>query len=339
MTTPLIDPSGQVPFGRFAQTLHTINGRQADYLTAMGKPASRFARHFDYKQFQYFGVISKDFLMGCAFADTAWLGLAFFYFYDNASSKLSEWTWRSPFGKQLTMSDSPRQGSSLFRLDDQQHLAMEYQDTDQGLIKTLTIKTANIDVQARLLETPNYQPMSICTRTGISGFTYANKVAGVAANGYIRLGDTHYRLDEHDCHGHHDFTAGYLRRETFWNWACTSARVDNHQLGLNLSCGVNETSASENCLWLDGRLHPVAGIFFDYNRKNLFQPWRIHDKSSNLELTFTPQGRHQERLNLALFASNFNQLFGHFNGHVTLEGKRLSLHQIPGFVEEQYAKW
>ena len=48
----LVDNQGQVAHGVFPDTVTTINGRQADYRTPMGQPASRYARHFHYKQFQ-----------------------------------------------------------------------------------------------------------------------------------------------------------------------------------------------------------------------------------------------------------------------------------------------
>lgn len=335
----LIDSLGQVSFGRFNQTLNHINGRDANYLTAMGKPTTTFAKHFNYKQFQYFGVISDHFSLGCAFADTAWLGLAFFYFYDNQTHTLSEWTWRSPFSQKLQLSQSPRSGKSLFQISRHEWITMEYKDTAEGLTKTLSVNTKQVNAEAIMQEPLHYQPMSICTRTGINGFTYANKVAGIKAQGQVQIKGKHYDLAQHNSYGHHDYTAGYLRRETYWNWACTSAQVNGHDLGLNLSCGVNETSASENCLWLDQRLYPTGGIFFEYDRKDLFQPWQIYNDNKTIDLTFTPQGRHQEKLNLAFFASNFNQLFGSFNGKLSIDGKPFLLSNIPGFVEEQYAKW
>src|SRR5690606_1253777 len=83
-TTPqqLIDEHGTVAFGRFADTCARMKGRAADLRPPMGRPASSFARHFHYKQFQYFGIVSGALLIGCAFADTGWLGRAFVYGYD-----------------------------------------------------------------------------------------------------------------------------------------------------------------------------------------------------------------------------------------------------------------
>jgi hypothetical protein len=334
----LVDEQGRVRFGRFSRTLHKINGRAAHYLSSMGRPAGRFARHFHYKQFQYFGLISDDFLLGCALADTAWLGLVFVYLHDTRTGELNEWIWRTPLGYGLTLSDSPRNGESLFNRGNV-CIRMQYLDQDPRLEKRLHIDLPELKLNAILVEDEQFQPMSLCTRTGINGFTYANKVAGVPVKGTLSFKGNEIALATAGCFGHHDFTAGYLRRETFWNWACTSCHIDGHDVGFNLSCGVNETSFSENCLWLDGELIPLGGIRFDYDRKNIMAPWHIQDSTQQLEMTFTPTGCHKEKLNVGLFANDFHQLFGRFNGKLQVNQINLTLADTRGFVEEQYAKW
>ncbi|MED5238905.1 MAG: DUF2804 domain-containing protein [Pseudomonadota bacterium] len=337
--SPLIDDRGQVALGVFPETVSRINGREADYRTPMGSRANPLARHFHYKQFQYFGIISDELLAGCALAHTAWLGMAFFYIFEPRTGTLREYTWRSPLGRDLHMSDSPRDGISRFR---QKGVDIElgYQDNGQQLIKTLQVTLDDLQLQATMEEGPDYQPMSLCTRTGVNGWVYANKVAGKAVTGTLIRQGQETCLAELDACGHHDFSAGYMRRETFWNWACLSTVAGGKRIGLNLSCGVNETTFSENCLWVDDVMIPTDGVMFDYQRDDLMQPWQIRSLCGRVELTFTPSGNHRERLNLGLFASNFNQLFGRFDGHLRLDdGSRIAITSRYGFVEEQYAKW
>ncbi|WP_101675069.1 DUF2804 domain-containing protein [Alloalcanivorax mobilis] len=337
----VIGADGRPRLGLFTDTLARINGRDHDYHTPMGRPASRFARHFHYKQFQYFGVLSDSLLIGCALADTAYLGIAFFYLYDTASGELSEYTWRSPLARALTLSDSPTQGESRFQ---QRNVSihMGYRATPDGQReKSLAVALPGLDLQASLIEPPGYAPMSICTRTGINGWTYANKVAGVPVAGVLRRHGREQDLSRLQRAGaHHDFSAGYMRRETFWNWACLSGQIEGRRLGVNLSCGVNETSVTENCLWLDDQLIKVEGVDFDYHPRDLDQPWRLRSHCGQIDLTFTPRGRHRERLNAGLFASNFQQLFGHFEGHIRPHHQAaIAVRDLHGFVEEQYAKW
>lgn len=335
----LIAANGQVAFGRFNDSVADINGRRADYRTPMGKKAPRLKRHFDYKQFQYFGIISDDLLAGCALADTAWMAIAFFYTFTPSTGELKEYTWRSPLGRGLQMSTSPCQGMSRFKHRDVA-IEMGYATTPQGRVKTLRVQADGVDLDAELLEGNDYQPMSLCTRTGVNGWVYANKVAGVPVAGQVTIDQQRHDLGTLNACGHHDFSAGYMRRETFWNWACLSSVIDGDQVGFNLSCGVNETSYSENCVWLNNACHAVGGVAFDYDRDDLMQDWRITSQCGAVSLTFTPQGNHKEHLNVGVFASNFNQLFGHFSGTVQLkDGSTLTVKEKPGFVEEQYSKW
>lgn len=44
------------------------------------------------------------------------------------------------------------------------------------------------------------------------------------------------------------------------------------RVGLNLSCGVNETSFTENCYWLDGELLKVDSVRFDFDRDQPLRP-------------------------------------------------------------------
>lgn len=332
--------NGQPLFGRFPALIPHVNGFDADYLTAMGQPVSRWRKRFFYKEFQYFGLISRDHLIGCALAHTGFMGIVFVYVFDIHSGKLQEYSWRSPLGSALEMTRTPGQGSSRFR-HRKVAIDMRYRQQEDGsLRKQLLLEIPGLALDATLNEPLGYQSMSLCTRAGVNGWVYANKVAGVPVTGQLQLAGQTYDLAQQQAFGHHDFSAGYMRRQTFWNWACFSGRVGNDDLGLNLSCGVNETTWSENCLWRNGELIPVAGTRFDYDPRNLQAPWQVTSTDGNIQLRFTPLGTHRERLNLMLFAANFHQLFGYFDGTIQLpSGDTLTIEKLYGFVEEQYAKW
>lgn len=332
----LVNEDGHPSYGVFKHSVATINGRETDHRTPMGKPANSLAKFFEYKQFQYFGVIHEDYLIGCALADTSWLGIAFFYIFTPSTGELESYTWRSPLGMHINMSDSPVKGCSHFK-QKKVRIEMGYRQRANGLEKTLAVTLPDLTLDLVMHEEANYEPMSLCTRTGINGWVYANKVAGVKVSGTLRRGS---ETQEIDAFGHHDFSAGYMRRQTFWNWACFSGDVNGQHVGLNISCGVNETSYSENCLWLNNLCIPLGNVAFHYDRDRLLQPWTITSSNQKVKLVFKPLGQHKEQLNLGLFASNFHQLFGYFTGSIELDdGQRIQIDRLHGFVEEQYAKW
>lgn len=336
----LVDASGQVHTGFFPRSVRKINGRDFDYRTPMGAAHNPLARHFHYKQFQYFGVLSDRVLAGCALAHTAYLGLAFVYAYDTRTRRMVSETIRLPLGRGLVMADSPVEGMSVLT-SRSADIRMGYSERADGTLeKTLYVQTARgLRMEASLLESTPFQVQALCTPCGVNGWTYANKVAGVPVSGFIDSALGRSDLAAIGAMGHHDFSAGYMRRETFWNWACLSGRIGRRTLGLNISCGVNETSYSENCLWLDGALLPVGLAQFHFDRNDPESAWHVRTSDGAVDLHFTPAGRHTERLNLGLFATRFAQYFGQFSGTIRANRKSIAVHNMWGFVEDQYAKW
>lgn len=334
---PLIGLDGRPQFGVFREA-RDVNLSDYVHRTPMGQAAGRLSSWFGFKQFQYFGVMSEQLMFGCALANFRYAAVAFAYLYEPNRGMRVQHTSRSPFGLGVEMSRSTGRGRSGFQargID----VAMGYETHPRR--KTIRLELpGRLSVDAELNETAAaFEPMSICTRIGRNGWVYAHKVAGVEARGSIRFRDQHWDLETLDAFGHHDFSAGYMRRETFWNWACFSGRTAAGHLGLNVSCGVNETSFSENCIWLDGKLHPVGLCHFEYDWDRPLEPWRITSADEAIDLRFEAEGQHQEKMRLGLVASDFKQIFGVFRGRVRLgDGREIEIDGLRGFVEDQYAK-
>jgi len=138
-----------------------------------------------------------------------------------------------------------------------------------------------------------------------------------------------------------DWTAGFMRRETFWNWASTAFTLeDGRSFGLNLSCGVNETSFTENAFWLDGKMTRLPAIDFVFDKDDIRNPWRMTSLDKKVDLLFYPDSKRCEKINALFIASRFTQLIGKFDGRViSEEGETISLKGCPGWTEDHYAKW
>ena len=182
--------------------------------------------------------------------------------------------------------------------------------------------------------------MCLNTPCAANGWVYAQKVAGVRCRGTVRSSLGEFDLAAIDAFAHHDWSAGYMRPETYWNWACLSGQAGAQRVGLNLSCGVNETSFTENCFWLDGELIKVDTARFAFDRGKPMLPWQIDSHDGQVQLRFEAHGLHQERLNLGVLASNFKQIFGRFSGVLRPLGRpEVVIDNLWGFVEDQYVKW
>lgn len=337
---PLIDTAGQPRFGVFEETPDIINWDDFDYRTPMGGKQNWIQNRLDRKQFQYIGVVSDELLVGCALADFSFLGVAFVYTYEPRTKKLTEFSTKSPLSRGFDLSNRPLDGTStvnaggakisISATPNPRHVSLEV-DLNSGL---------HVDASFSL-ESPNHvQPMAVCTQTAKTGWTFTEKIAGVTAKGTISGDFGTVDLAAIGACAHYDYSIGFMRRETFWNWACFSGRADGHILGLNLSCGVNETSYTENCIWVDGTMIPVGPSHFEYDRSSPeSKQWHIATADGVVDLTFQPEGTHRERLNLGLIASNFVQVFGRFNGTFTVPGQEpIQVENLYGFAEDQYMK-
>jgi len=336
----LVDDAGDVRLGIFAQPIHEVNYRDYALTTPLGRPARRWARRFGFNQFQFLGALSESLVFGCAIADVKYVGTAFAYCYEPATRRFAEFSFTQPLARRTRFTQTPESGDCVFA-------ARKARVTMTG--ETLPPRRRLIAHVGDTLvidavfheDTPPIEPMRICTRAGATGWVYARKTAGQRLEGSLTWEDRTYDLGALPIYGHHDWSAGYMRRETFWNWGCLAGALgDGRVVGMNVSCGVNETSYTENCFWLDGQLQKLDSVAFAYDRRDLMRPWRVTSYDGRLGLEFNPEGRHAERVKAVVLATDFHQLFGRYYGNlITADGERLTVDGLLGYMEQHYAKW
>ena len=337
----LITSSGQPRFGYFDVTPDVINIDDFAYRTPLGGRQLPGRKWLDYNQFQFVGLISDELLIGCALGDFRYLGFAFVYTYEPATRNLQEFSVKLPLGLGINLTNRPLDGTGEVNAGGNRIRISA--DINPRIVMVDVDLKSGLKVRARfdLDEEPIFRPMSVCTQTAKNGWSFTQKIAGVRATGYAEGSFGHLDLAEIGAFAHYDYTVGYMRRETFWNWACFAGESDGRVIGLNLSCGVNETSYSENCFWVDGELIPVGLASFDYDREQpAIGQWTIATTDDAVDLTFEPEGLHEEKLNAFVVASDFKQVFGTFKGTLrTADGTVIEIENQYGFVEDQYAKW
>ena len=330
-------------YGVFSQPFEHINFMDYDLRSPMGRKKSWLAKKMGFNQFHFVGVVSPRFVLGCAIVDLKWVCNSFVYVYDLESQTLFERSFLQPLGRNSEIVTTPDNGKDYFYSgknrveinsvlsDGTRHLLVELEGGER------------IDVT--LTQPEDYEPLVVCTRTGAKGWTYTQKSTALKAEGEIHLAGKSFQLDSTTDLGNSDWSCGYLRRETNWNWGCLSGfSTAGQRVGINVACGVNETSITENCFWVDGKIYKLEGVTFDYDRSNLMNPWRLSTSNGALDLSFSAQGLRQEKINALLLASDFKQPFGFFDGQFNLEAYGetagpVKIEKQIGYVEEHYAKW
>lgn len=318
-----------------------INWDDFDYHSPMGTRRGRLRKLLDRKQFQYIGVVSDELLVGCALGNFSYLGLVFVYTYESATGRLREFSTKVPLARGFSLSNRPADGTSEVTTSGGQIRIVARPEPRNVNLQVQLKSGLDVDATFDLAGAHAFQPLALCTQTGKAGWVFTEKIAGVAATGTVTGPFGTKDLAEIGAHAHSDYTIGYPRHETFWNWACFSGAADGKLVGLNLSCGVNETSYSENCIWVDGALIPAGLARFDYNRAEPENGrWSVTTGDGVVDLEFEPEGTHRERLNVLLLASNFKQVFGKFSGVLRPPGQpEIVIRDQYGFVEDQYARW
>lgn len=331
----LISPDGSLLCGLLDEPIERINHRDYDLLDPFGRPVRGLRRRLAFNRFEFLGGLSDALIFGVAMADVGYVSTAFLYLFEPKTGTMCSRSLRTPLSIGTTMADTPERGTSSFV-----GLGGRVEMSAIGNARRLKATARGVKIDATFSEGA-MTPQRICTRTGPSGWVYARKTAGHSITGSVEWDGRRIDLSTLSALGHHDWSAGYMRRETFWNWGCLAGRLaDGRVVGMNISCGVNETSFTENCFWLDGALHRIGPVHFDYERRDLGRPWRMTDSGGHLDLTFTPAGRHVERINALIVASNFTQMFGHYDGTFTTdEGEVLTVSGMPGYAEWHFARW
>jgi len=336
----LIDAAGNVRLGIFGEPIDEVNYRDFDLTDPFGRRVGGLRRHFAFNQFQFLGALCEEVVFGCAIADLKYVNTAFVYIYEPRTRRFTEHSFQMPLSLGVQVDQLPESGTATFAARGNR---ITMGATQQPRARRLQVElAAGVTIDASFSEEdPRLQPMYICTQAGPTGWVYARKTAGHAVSGTLRWAGRSVDLAAVGARGHHDWSAGYMRRQTFWNWGCLAGRgADGRVVGLNVSCGVNETSFTENCFWVDGQLHKVDTVSFEYNRRDVMQPWRLRSYDGRVQLDFQPEGKHAEKINAWIVASNFNQLCGRYDGWLaTAGGERIAVAGMLGYMESHYAKW
>lgn len=336
----LITANGTPRIGIFHEPIDVVNHQDFTLIDEFDRRVGRLRRYFAFNQFEFLGAVSEQLVFGCALADVKYAGTAFVYAYDPTTRQFIERSFQQPLARGIWFDQRPESGVSEMRVGQNY---IQLRGSEAPRMRRLQVRLSNgFEIDAEFSEEhPPIEPMRICTPSGPAGWVYARKTAGHRVTGTLTAGGRHYDLAAIDALGHHDWSAGYMRRHTFWNWGCIAGRTaEGRVVGMNVCCGVNDTSFTENCFWLDGRLHKLDSLRFEYDRDDLMQPWHLTSADGRLDLTFRPEGRHREKINAFVVASNFSQLIGRYDGWLqTADGERVAVTNLLGYAEWHYAKW
>ncbi len=327
----LVDEKGLIQWGIYSDPVGRVNYEDYRLETPLGLKVPAALRKFLANQFHFMGVIGPDIIVGIGVVDLKYLSNAFFYVFDRKTGTITESKKLVPLSGSISIDPFPERPRSVF--------------SGKGLTIEITAETLKamgkgiaLDIA---MDSSAAKPLRICTRAGYRRWVYTQKTSPLSIKGSLRINGVTKVLSSPDYLALSDWTCGFMRRETCWNWAATACTLaDNRSLGMNLSCGVNETSFTENAFWINGHMNKVDTVNFIFDNDRLNSPWHILSADKKVDLMFKPEASRGENVNAFLIKSKFTQLFGTFEGKlITKHGEVIAIDACPGFAEDHFARW
>jgi hypothetical protein len=336
----LLDPSGglsQVGWSR--QPLLDCNLEKALFYSPLLRPLQGLRM----KRWDYYAVFTPRRFFSATIADLGYAGNIFVYTLDFASHELHEEGLVIPLGSGVELPRNSEQGISSYegkgvslRFDTQparRRLQVDWPafHSGRGLQADLTLHTP-----------PGQESMTIVIPIEDRRFYYNRKINCLPAEGSLRYDHQTETISPGTSLGSLDWGRGVWAYQSYWNWASASGFLaDGRRIGLNLGCGFGDTSrATENCLVLDGRIHKLDQVRFDYASGDYMKPWKFSDNQGRLALDFVPFVDRTARTDLKVITSEVHQMFGRYSGTaVSDSGEQFKIENLTGFAEEHHARW
>ncbi len=334
----LVGNNGQPAYGIFPRGVGDINFMDFDLRNSMDRKMTQAAKRRRFNQFEFIGITSSSLIIGIAIVDLKLVSNAFVYLFNPATRAYKEYRFFQPLSRGTRFGTHPNKDTVTF-VKGRNRITIRA--TQRPGIRQIRVSLKDgTQIRASIDESTNYHPLALCTRTGYEGWTYTQKIGARVCHGSVVWNGDTYNLEKIGAMASVDWTGGFMRRETVWNWASLSCRLaDGRRLGVNLAAGVNETGFTENALWLDDQLIKINQVDFRFDRYKSDHAWGMHSDDGKIQLFFEPRGQRCEKINALIIQSNFTQHFGQFFGDIILENEVIHLDGQWGFAEDHYAKW
>jgi hypothetical protein len=346
MTTPQHEILGPAPLLNNNGRLTTAGWCRQPMLDCNLEKASFYAIKFlqplRIKRWDYYAIFTPSHFFSFTISDIGYLGMIFAYVLDFATAKFQEETIAVPFGRGVQLPRNSQEGISHFD-NGKAALRFSVEDGTRRLqVDWPKFGDTSLSANLRLACPPEHESMTIVIPIEKKRFYYNRKINCMPATGWVRYGGSEYNLTPRTSLGQLDWGRGVWAYSSFWLWASASGFLpDGRTIGLNMGYGFGDTSAaSENAFILDGRVHKLGRLIFQYDPEHFMAPWRMKDDDGRLELVFAPFYERVAKTDMKILNSEVHQMFGRYRGTlVTDEGETLVIENLVGFAEEHHAKW
>lgn len=290
------------------------------------------------KEWDYYLVMGKDFGAAFTISDNGYVGLQSISFLD--FTKPFEHTKTVlkplPMGK-LKMPENPMEGSCFYN---DKKLFMQFQNLpDERRIhchyqRFYNKKPFKCEIVLKKLDMDSMN-IAIPWERNKKAFYYNHKCNCMPAEGYVEFDGKRYEFQPETDFATLDWGRGVWTYDNSWFWGNGNGIINGKPFGFNIGYGFGDNSrATENILYYDGRGHKLADVFFELPEQSFTDPWTFTSSDGRFEMEFKPIMDRKAKLSLGVISTNQHQVFGKMSGKAVLDdGTALELKDFLCFAE------
>ncbi|RDG30143.1 MULTISPECIES: DUF2804 domain-containing protein [unclassified Oceanispirochaeta] len=296
-----------------------------------------------YHQFNYIGITAGEYMIGFAIVDLGSIKNVFGFLYKQGEGLLFESDDKALGGSGKM--DFPRNPDAYVAKFQSGKTSIRIEKShEKGVLNFNCNFKGRLKVKGSCpYSMKKNNPLRVLNPSDPNRFTFTEKCSPLRPNQFqLSLDGKKLDFDSNAVTAIYDWTGGYLRRETNWYWTAFGAVLPNRTtIGANLAAFVNETYFSENAFWINNKRSRISRVIYDFDVIDPYQSWHVYDEAGTIDLTFTPEGERNDKINAGpLVKTVFRQFVGTFEGYFHPEGgNKVEFKDVKGFCETHRAIW
>ena len=159
--------------------------------------------------------------------------------------------------------------------------------------------------------------------------------------GEIQVGDLTLRMEPESAFAVLDWGRGVWPEAFEWGWAVAAGRSEERRIGFNIGFGDgDDIYATGNALLVDGILHKLCRVEWEYSLENIMEPWRFQSADGRFEMVLEPILDQSNQMELGAYYIDMNKVHGYVTGRVELDnGEVIYIENFLGFAEHGLQSW
>lgn len=320
--------------------------KKANLLDARGYynlPIPRWLKFIQLREWQAFQIKDKDNFIMIAIYNAKKISLVQFISY-NMKTKSKLKYEKKCMSWEMEVPDSLYNSNAYYRSADfnimvQHDLSSNKLDIDVNINGFEDLPPVKAHFKG-VHDTKRYQPMVVCNPFNTDDVMYSHKCL-MPVTGNVKIGNENVSFGDTACMIIDDHK-GYYPYITTYDWVTGLGRnVSNQLVGFNLTNNqvIHQNVYSENCLWLDGVLHPLPPVTI--TRPNGHTDiWYITDAHDMVNLQFTPITHTSVHLNYVVLCSDYEGPYGYYTGYLRKagSGEKVTVDEMFGMGEDFYLR-